>query len=95
MSTYNHRDKQIAKTVGMIAEELPDSGVYWANDGQRAVVVATGDHGQPYIVHVDRWPVSMGGEIRTESTAGDGWRAGWEAQSSLTVERASDWAGNY
>ena len=73
------KDKHIAKTIEMMMEELPDSEVYWTNDGQRAVVVATRDHGQPYIVHVDRWPASMGGEIRTVSTVGNDWRPGWEA----------------
>ena len=73
------KDRHVAETIEMMMDELPDSEVYWANDGQRAVVVTTRDHGQPYIVHVDRWPASMGGEIRTESSVGDGWQAGWYA----------------
>lgn len=70
------RNPAIARALEeVILPDLPHSTVYWSEDGQSVVIVDP--RPLPYIITVEPDPYTD--DVRTYSTAGDGWQPGWEA----------------
>ena len=68
------KHKKIADAIeNMILPVLPHAEVYWAEDGQSAIVVGGDD---PYFISVMH---DSTGDVFTYSSKGDEWEMGWDA----------------